>query len=200
MPFQPSLLPPSPKHAHAPPAGHLAAKCRLPDSPKSAVGACCLQAAGPPGLLLVADSRGCLHLISAALRSGVLPGLAPVAHFPPPGGRYHEPACLEYVAHSALARGPAVLLVLSSGEITLSRLHAKVRALPLTHCAEASLTAVPHPRTLALIPLPSPCCLRAALAAGGEARGAVGAGVGQSARLAAPCGRGRATGAAAVRQ
>ena len=89
------------------------------------VGASCLEAAGP-GRLLVADSRGCLHLFAADLHSGQLPRLQPLAHFPPPGNRFHEPACLEYAAHSLLARGPAVLLVQSSGEVVLSRLHDKV--------------------------------------------------------------------------
>jgi hypothetical protein len=101
------------------------AKAELEAAPMARVGASCLAPAGD-GLLLLADSRSCIHLFAAALQHGVLQRLAPLAHFPPPGGRFHEPACLQYVAHSPLARGPAVLLVQSSGEVILSRLHEKV--------------------------------------------------------------------------
>lgn len=101
--------------------GRMVAKAELQAAPMSGVGACCLEAAGPEQLL-VADSRGCLHLFSAQLQGGMLQQLQLLGHFLPPVNRYHEPACLEYVAHSAVAGGPAVLLALSSGEVTLSRL------------------------------------------------------------------------------
>ncbi|KAL4457638.1 hypothetical protein ABPG75_012503 [Micractinium tetrahymenae] len=104
--------------------GHLVAKAELQAAPMAGVGCCCLEPAGS-GMLLAADSRGCLHLFSAMLHAGVLQRLSLLAYFPPPGGRYHEPACLEFVHYSPLARGPAVLLVLSSGEVVLSRLHEK---------------------------------------------------------------------------
>ncbi|KAL4421688.1 hypothetical protein ABPG77_010632 [Micractinium sp. CCAP 211/92] len=102
--------------------GHLVGKADLQAAPMAGVGCSCLEPAGS-GMLLVADSRGCLHLLSAALHAGVLQRLSLLARFPPPGGRYHEPSCLEFVPYSPLARGPAVLLALSSGEIALSRLH-----------------------------------------------------------------------------
>ena len=117
--------PSAPAPLPGPLAGHMVARAELQAAPMSSVGAVCLEAAGP-GRLLVADSRGCLHLFAAMLHSGMLQRLQLLAHFPPPGSRYHEPACLEYAPHSALARGPAVLLVLSSGEVILSRLHEKV--------------------------------------------------------------------------
>lgn len=92
----------------------------------SGVGACCLEAAGP-GQLLLADTRGCLHLYGAPLHGGQLQGLEQLAWFPAPRGRFHEPACLQYLAQCQLAGGPAALLVLSSGEVVLSRLLDKVR-------------------------------------------------------------------------
>lgn len=103
------------------------AKAELQAAPMAGVGCACLEAAGS-GMLLAADSRGCLHLFSVALHAGAPQRLPLLARFPPPGGRYHEPACLEFVAHSPLARGPAVLLALSSGEVALSRLHERVSA------------------------------------------------------------------------
>lgn len=91
----------------------------------SGVGACCLEAAGDARFLL-ADNRGCLHLFDAPLHGGQLRALEQLAWFPAPRGRFHEPACMQYVQHSQLAGGPAVLLVLSSGEVVLSRLLDKV--------------------------------------------------------------------------
>lgn len=86
------------------------------------VGGSCLEPAGD-GRLLVADSRGCLHLYTASLQSGEL---RPLAYFSAARGRYHEPACLQYLPYCQLADGPALLLALSSGEIVLSRLLDKV--------------------------------------------------------------------------
>lgn len=123
QPSRPSCLPCLPCLCHL--AGHLVAKADLQAAPMAGVGCSCLEPAGS-GMLLAADSRGCLHLLSAALHAGVLQRLSLLAHFPPPGGRYHEPSCLEFVPYSPLARGPAVLLALSSGEIALSRLHEQV--------------------------------------------------------------------------
>ncbi len=124
QPSRPSCLPCLPL-CHV--AGHLVGKADLQAAPMAGVGCSCLEPAGS-GMLLAADSRGCLHLLSAALHAGVLQRLSLLARFPPPGGRYHEPSCLEFVPYSPLARGPAVLLALSSGEIALSRLHEQVGA------------------------------------------------------------------------
>ncbi|PSC72877.1 WD repeat-containing 13 [Micractinium conductrix] len=104
--------------------GHLVARAELAAGPMARGGAACLAAVGS-GAVLVADSRSCLHLFSVELQGGTVQQLVPLAHFQPPRGRYHEPASLEYTAHSALARGPAVLLAQSSGEVVLSRLHEK---------------------------------------------------------------------------
>lgn len=102
------------------------------------VGACSL-APSDRGQLLAADSRGCLHLFDASLHGGAAPRMALLAHLPPSRNRFHEPACLEYAAHSGLAGGAAVLLVLSSGEVVLSRLHQKVG----TRTQEPGLKTVP---------------------------------------------------------
>lgn len=109
--------------------GRLVARADLQAAPMSGVGAVSLQPAGD-GRFLVADSRGCLHLYAcaAAPAPGQPPRLQQLAWFPAPGGRFHEPVCLEFAAHSPLAGGPAVLLVLSSGEVALCRLLEKVRA------------------------------------------------------------------------
>ncbi|PRW55930.1 WD repeat-containing 13 [Chlorella sorokiniana] len=101
--------------------GHIVARAELQSAPMSGVGACCLEAAGD-GRFLVADNRGCLHLISALLLDGQLTALEQLAWFPAPRGRYHEPACLQYLPSCQLAGGPAVLLALSSGEVVLARL------------------------------------------------------------------------------
>lgn len=150
-------------------AGRLMARAELQAAPMArfaGVGTCCLEAAGPDRLL-VADSRGCLHLYSAEPRGGQL---AQLAHFPAPSGRFHEPACLEFAGHSALAGGPAVLLALSSGEVLLLRLHEKVGGVgwrgvglaagwPCCWLAPsqqytAACAALPHSHA----PLPAPRC------------------------------------------
>lgn len=127
--------------------GHLVAKAELQAAPMARVGACSL-APSDRGQLLAADSRGCLHLFDASLHGGAAPRMALLAHLPPSRNRFHEPACLEYAAHSGLAGGAAVLLVLSSGEVVLSRLHQKpyrleavqeVRTAPASAKVRASL-------------------------------------------------------------
>lgn len=114
--------------------------------------------AASPDQLLVADSRGCLHLFDAALLlGGSLPRLAPLARFPPPGHRYHEPACLQSLPCCGLAGGPAVLLALSSGEVVLSRLGSQVRGL---RCARGFPLSMLHADpSSALVPPPLPVLL-----------------------------------------
>lgn len=108
-------------------AGHVVARTELQAAPMSGVGACCLESAGE-GRFLLADNRGCLHLFASPLHAGQLHALEQLAWFPAPRGRYHEPACLQYLPYCQLAGGPAALLVLSSGEVVLSRLLDKVRS------------------------------------------------------------------------
>ncbi|GAB4820749.1 hypothetical protein N2152v2_007795 [Parachlorella kessleri] len=88
------------------------------------VGAACLELS--PTQLLVADSRGGLHVYTCVLHGGRLqppPQLLCVT--PPAGDKSHEPACMEFVPHSTLARGPALLLVDCRGRLLLYRLHGK---------------------------------------------------------------------------
>lgn len=107
-------------------AGRVTGRVALQASALGGVGAACLEVS--PTQLLVADSRGGLHLYSCLLQGGQLqpPQLQATAA----GQRKSsEPACLELLPHSALARGPAALLADCQGRLLLYRLHEhKVRS------------------------------------------------------------------------
>lgn len=96
---------------------------------RGGTGAACLEVTST--LLLVADSRGGLHLYSCALHAGQLAPPALLSSAPPAHGKSHEPACMEFLPHSTLARGPAVLLVDCQGRVLLHRLHEKVGLLAI---------------------------------------------------------------------
>ena len=102
-------------------AGRVTARIALQPSALGGAGAACLEVS--PTQLLVADSRGGLHLFSCLLAGGQLQPPALLASAPSARGRSGEPACLELLPHSALAHGPAALLVDGHGRLLLYRLH-----------------------------------------------------------------------------
>eukprot|EP00887_Chlorella_sp_A99_P002759 scaffold6.g2759.t1 len=89
--------------------GLMITKIILRPAHMAGVGASCLELS--PNLLLVADTCSTVHLLSRQ----------PSPH------EVHDVACLEFIPHSALARGPAVLLVDSASQVVLYRLHERQR-------------------------------------------------------------------------
>lgn len=147
-------------------AGRLIARVELQAAPMAGVAACCMATAGS-GQLLVADSRGCLHLFATTLHNGTLTCLAQLAHLPPASNRFHEPACLQYAPHSTVAGGPALLVVLSSGEVVLSRVQeVSGQSMPCWWIAPASwpkstracCSCVSCVSVGCMLPLDSDCC------------------------------------------
>ena len=107
------------------PAGHMISKVVLRPTSMSGVGAACLELA--PNLLLVADTCSTVHLYRCRLHGGVLAPMQLLNRTASSHGEVHDVACLEFVPHSALARGPAVLVVDSASMVTLFRLRERVR-------------------------------------------------------------------------